>query len=112
MRELVGARGFEPPTPRSRTDVPHAKSLGQTETRSHADVGIGRLRFRRAFSLGREPSKAMEAQVMAERVGFVPVDHSSFNNLGLNSIARNSKNTQNLGSRYKTGTVNCGRETH
>ena len=49
---------------------------------------------------------------LAERVGFVPVDDLSFNNLGLNSIARNSKNTQNSGSRYKTGTVNRGWETH
>ena len=49
---------------------------------------------------------------MAERVGFVPVEGATLNDLGLNSIARNSKNTQNPGSRDKTGTVNCGRETH
>ena len=49
---------------------------------------------------------------MAERVGFVPVDGATLNDLGLNSIGRNSKNTQNPGSRYKTGTVICGWETH
>jgi site-specific DNA recombinase len=49
---------------------------------------------------------------LAERVGFVPVDDPSFNDLRLNSIAKNSQNSQNPGSRYKTGTVNRGRETH
>src|SRR5258708_35459321 len=49
---------------------------------------------------------------LAERVGFVPVDGAILNDLGLNSIARNSQNSQNPGSRYKTGTVNCGWETH
>jgi hypothetical protein len=34
---------------------------------------------------------------MAESVGFVPVDGATLNDLGLISIARNSKNTQNPG---------------
>lgn len=63
-------------------------------------------------SLARQMRPYLLADSMAERVGFVPVDDASFNNLGLNLIGRNSKNTQNPGSRYKTGTVICGWETH
>src|SRR5207249_8698156 len=59
-----------------------------------------------------EPKLAEGERRLAERVGFVPVDGPSFNNLGLNSIGRNCKNTQKPGSRYKTSTVNCGWEPH
>jgi len=49
---------------------------------------------------------------LAERVGFVSVEGVTLNDLGLISIGKNSKNTQNPGSRYKTGTVIWGWETH
>ena len=58
------------------------------------------------------PTTEPKVRELAERVGFVPVDDPSFNNLGLISIGKNSKNTQKPRSRYKTGTVNCGWETH
>src|SRR5438128_1235792 len=70
---------------------------------SRAKTGVLRLCF--AYNRTR-PGE------LSSRVGFVPVDDRYINNLGLNSIGRNSKNTQNPGSRYKTGTVNCGWEAH
>jgi len=49
---------------------------------------------------------------VAERLGLVPVEGTTLNDLGPNSIGKNSKNTQNPWSRYKTSTVKCGWETH
>ena len=49
---------------------------------------------------------------MAERVGFVPWESAPINDLAGKRIARNSRNAQNPGSRYKTGTAMCGWETH
>jgi len=67
--------------------------------RSREDVS---RRLRKNF----QENSGME---LAERVGFVPVVPSPFNNLSPISIAQTFRNAQNLSIRYKTGTAETAR---